>query len=1161
MSSTALISAINTLTAIKETGISRLSFAERVDLFTQVLAQGQIADMSKALPVMLNWEGQPYTLEDHAPFEAMFRLDMPQQLVFMTGRQVSKSTSIASHGVITSIAIPNFKTLFVTPLFEQIRRLSTQYVGPFINNSPVKSLWINTESRNNVLSREFANGSRMTFSHAFLDVERIRGVAADVVAIDECFTSVHLVTIYENGRIQTRKIVDLKPGDFVASFNENGELLTSVVNKLSYHGRRGCFRITTQGGKYVEATSESWMATDQGWRRVSQIIEAFTQSKDGESQTSEKQNAQETEQAAKATTAGNNSGRRFTDDVSEKRSVRQQSWLGTERIQLDKVHDIIRVYSRASQKTEERRLRRLCESVPYALASGVYLLAEPSLQNWHETSPSGTTRSDRQSGLLAMSGVVDRRRRLEAGDAAQPEYEFQHTRLSETGCSTTSKVASTARTGRESLSSQAPQTEEDLLDYQIECGKHALPDGASSPAHVPSDAIQSETARPRRDTDLPLVPGRIPTTSQSKCGSEQPTGETLLPENKMPTEKASRKPHQVRKQAGNTSKDTCQKPQAVLLGHREESGTVKTFCSGIHPQAFGQDQSGQTQASYQKTGSTSSRVVDLPTVSTDGTTGHPTQQPDVLQGLPRYCDKGNQGTLVRAKPETVEGSEAWQLQNMQYAVHTDGQLSVSMRIPGVSEQAPLRTEPDEIVSIEYIGEHDVYDIEVEGTHTFFANGIAVSNCQDMNREFIPIIDETMSHSAWTIRQMTGTPKTEENTLTNLFRESSQCEWFVPCMHCTEGGNPTWNIPSREFHIEKMIGPWHENISEQQPATICHKCGKPISPRMGRWVPREQERHPYYAGYHVPQIIMPLHFADPVKWKRLVDKRAGKFGTAPYQFWNEVLGTPYDTASKLVTMTELRAACMADRKNTIQAAQSKKGYRMTCLTADWGGGGKDETSFTTLSYMGIRPDGKIEVLWGKRLMTPHAHLKEARQVLEYWNLLRPDFFVHDYTGSGTLRETFIVQAGVPAIKILPMAFIHAAKGAPVYHVAPTPQHPRHHYRVDRPRLLLNACAAIKLGVMDFFEWDWENQESPGLISDFLALIEEKTTTMAAGERYLIRKQDGLRDDFACAVSMGATAFWYVTKAWPDFSRAAGDMFDKEWLDDTDIDGDWDANDFD
>ena len=40
--------------------------------------------------------------------------------------------------------------------------------------------------------------------------------------------------------------------------------------------------------------------------------------------------------------------------------------------------------------------------------------------------------------------------------------------------------------------------------------------------------------------------------------------------------------------------------------------------------------------------------------------------------------------------------------------------------------------PDPLVRIEYTGVKDVWDIETVGTHTYFANGIASHNCQDMN---------------------------------------------------------------------------------------------------------------------------------------------------------------------------------------------------------------------------------------------------------------------------------------------------------------------------------------------------------------------------------------------------------------------------------------------
>lgn len=40
---------------------------------------------------------------------------------------------------------------------------------------------------------------------------------------------------------------------------------------------------------------------------------------------------------------------------------------------------------------------------------------------------------------------------------------------------------------------------------------------------------------------------------------------------------------------------------------------------------------------------------------------------------------------------------------------------------------------DEIVSINYVGKEDVYDIEMQGVHNFVANGLVVHNCQESQR--------------------------------------------------------------------------------------------------------------------------------------------------------------------------------------------------------------------------------------------------------------------------------------------------------------------------------------------------------------------------------------------------------------------------------------------
>ncbi len=418
-----------------------------------------------------------------------------------------------------------------------------------------------------------------------------------------------------------------------------------------------------------------------------------------------------------------------------------------------------------------------------------------------------------------------------------------------------------------------------------------------------------------------------------------------------------------------------------------------------------------------------------------------------------------------------------------------------------------------------------------------ADKMAVDEVQDMNHEHLPIIRETMSASNWALRQFTGTPKTLDNTLEALWQESSQGEWFVPCLHCTTNGAPTWSIPAMEHHLEQMIGPYHSDISEKHPATVCHKCGKPISPRLGRWVHRYPDRFWLQAGYHVPQIVMPLHYAKPDKWAELLAKMAGKGNTPLNVFYNEVLGESYDTAAKLVSLTELDAVSNLG-ENTIQRARARRGiYSTTVLAVDWGGGGEKKLSFTTVALLGYRRNGVIECIYGKRLLTPHDHLREAREIKHLWDIFRPTILAHDYTGAGALRETFLIQAGVSTRSVMPCQMVRSAHQQPCYHVAPTMQHPRSHYRVDKSRSLLLTCAMIKCRQLKFFNKDYTTQEDPGLIRDFLALIEDKITTMAAGEIYRITRQEGFTDDFAQAVNLGCVAIWYRTRQWPRLDQIA------------------------
>jgi hypothetical protein len=282
---------------------------------------------------------------------------------------------------------------------------------------------------------------------------------------------------------------------------------------------------------------------------------------------------------------------------------------------------------------------------------------------------------------------------------------------------------------------------------------------------------------------------------------------------------------------------------------------------------------------------------------------------------------------------------------------------------------------------------------------------------------------------------------------------------------------------------------------------------------------------------VPQIIMPLHYAKASKWAELLAKQAGRGNTPVNVFYNEVLGESYDTSAKIVTLTELDRVSKLG-PNTEKAAKSRcKNYKMLVMGVDWGGGGEKQISFTTVALLGLKHDGKIDVVWGKRLLTPHDHLREAREIRRYWEYFKPTMLCHDYTGAGSLRETFLVQSGIPARMVMPCMYVRSASQQPCYHVAPTAQHPRSHYRVDKSRTLLLTCAMIRCGRLRFFDADYRNPEDPGLIRDFLALVEDKVSTMAAGEIYRISRQEGFTDDFAQAVNFACTGIWYRTREWP------------------------------
>lgn len=145
-----------------------------------------LKNLAPLAALILSLKGKPYMVDpDYRPMMPMMAFRMPRRRIYKTGRQVSKSTSAAANICLRGALIPYFHILNVAPRFEQIRRFSTNYVRPFIENSPFHQLLKSVGTEKSVLQRTLANNSILHFTFAFLDCERARGISAGMLVIDE----------------------------------------------------------------------------------------------------------------------------------------------------------------------------------------------------------------------------------------------------------------------------------------------------------------------------------------------------------------------------------------------------------------------------------------------------------------------------------------------------------------------------------------------------------------------------------------------------------------------------------------------------------------------------------------------------------------------------------------------------------------------------------------------------------------------------------------------------------------------------------------------------------------------------------------------------------------------------------------------------------------
>jgi hypothetical protein len=427
--------------------------------------------------------------------------------------------------------------------------------------------------------------------------------------------------------------------------------------------------------------------------------------------------------------------------------------------------------------------------------------------------------------------------------------------------------------------------------------------------------------------------------------------------------------------------------------------------------------------------------------------------------------------------------------------------------------------------------------------------LVLDEFQDINLDFLPILESCLDASPYGLVQMSGTPKTSERGIEVSWQNSSKAEWTMKCRHCSK-----YNMASMETGLWKMLKP---------AGFSCMYCEQLLFPEDGFFYHNVKSKADSFPGWHIPQPIMPMHYANPHKWATLM-RRKDEWPT--YRFLNEVLGVSSDTGVKLITREEIQNVCTLPwQLDEAQALVQRNNYTNVVMSVDWGAGAAGElrkrrgqlevidgtASFTVIAITGLAPNGDVHLLYAERLGANMGDVAEAKRVTHLYFLFKCSWFAHDYGGAGFLRETAVVQAGLPYTSVIPLTYASSVHLPIISYNPPTEARVRHSYTLDKARSLTLTCLALKGGMIRFPKWEEQTINmgedettivgSASLYSDFLALIPGRTSSYTRSDTMLIARNPRMTDDFCHALNFGCAALWHISHQYPKIAQRFGINF--------------------
>lgn len=174
---------------------------------------------------------EQFSLKSRRPFQEMYDAPFPN-MVWVTGRQVGKSTGIGNRMLVKSAFIPMLHSLYVSPTHMQTAKFSNDRLKSPVHFSPELQALKGSDANDAILAKRFRNGSEITLRYAYRSADRIRGLFAHNLYLDE-FQDLLLDVIPVIEQVLYNAPAEIQSKLYVGTFKSTANPLTDLYYNRS----------------------------------------------------------------------------------------------------------------------------------------------------------------------------------------------------------------------------------------------------------------------------------------------------------------------------------------------------------------------------------------------------------------------------------------------------------------------------------------------------------------------------------------------------------------------------------------------------------------------------------------------------------------------------------------------------------------------------------------------------------------------------------------------------------------------------------------------------------------------------------------------------------------------------------------------------------------